>query len=536
MVTPMKRGLALFALFALALASARGGSIYDDIRGNDLPALRRKVELLGASLAAEPYLAYYFRNAKDFRQPMFDFLVERGADPNMPDAAGACPIHWAIKNFGAREVAALLDAGAIVGSSVSGKSLEIGDIHSDFLAGKGYGVIALSSRGSIWNSVALSVYYKKPEILSLLLDDLDPSASAWLWTAKDAPKDQLSLMELPFWKKQFDPDGVSGAAARCFAILWRKNMSLPEAQRIQLPSDYDGPLIAALEDDLPALKKSLAEDMADSVKYLPYAIVGGSLDCLDFLMRYNDLNARSFATAYDLDLVHGAPKDMAPLYAYAIINGDLEMLEWFGDRGADFNKAFRYDWRAPGGATMHGQSGALSAALRMGLGTDFAAYLISKGADPNAIEGTTPLLLAISDNDEDLASLLLDAGANPNARIVGKPVLCQAAMAASPAILKKCLEKKGNVALPDSFGWTALHYAVLAGDMEKIKLLVDAKASLSARTSGAQRWGPVDVPYGSTPADIARIVRKAANVDSQQRNFDEIIAYLSGLQKPSAKK
>jgi ankyrin repeat protein len=535
-VIPKKKGSAFFALAILSLASAWGGSIYDDIRGNDLPALSRKVELLGASLAVEPYLAYYFRNAKEIRKPMFDYLVEHGADPNMPDAAEVCPIHWAIKNFGAEEVAALLAAGASPNSSVRGKSLEIGDIHSDFLAGKGYGVLGLSARGSIWNPIALSVYYKKPEILSLFLDYLDPAASAWLWTAEDAPKDQLSLIELPFWKKQFDPDGVSAAAARCFAILWRKNASLPEAQRIQLPIDYGGALIATLEDDLPALKKYLAGDMEDSVKYLPYAIVGGSLDCLDFLMRYNDLNAQSFATAFDLDLVHGTPKDSVPLYAYAMMNGDFGMLQWFGDRGADFNKAFRYDWQAAGGATMHGQSGALSAAIRMNLGTDFAAYLLSKGADPNAAEGSTPLFLALSANDDDLASLLLDAGANPNARVVGKPVLSQAAMTASPAILKKCLDKKGNVALPDSYGWTALHYAVFAGDLEKIKILVDAKASLSARTSGAQRWGLVDVPYGSTPADVARIVRKSANADSQQRNFDKIIEFLAGLQKPTTKK
>ena len=531
----MKRGTALFALSLLFLPSIWCGSIYDDIRANDLPALQRKVELLGATLGDQPYLAFYFRNAKAIRQETLDYLIAHDADPNMPDSGGVYPIHWAIRNFGPLEVAALLQAGADPDKTVSGKSLEIGDLHSDFLAGKGYGVINMSSRGSIWNSIALSVYLKKPEILSLFIDGLDPTASAWLWTAKDAPKDQLSLIELPFWKKQFDPDGITGGAAGCFAVLWKKNMSLPEAQRAQLSPDYEGPLLATLEDDLPALKRFLASDMENSEKYLPYAIVGGALSCLDFLMKYNDLNAQSFAAAFDLDLVHGAPTDAAPLYSYALMDGDIEMLEWFGDRGADFNKSFRYDWRADGGAVMHGQSGALSAAIRENLGIDFISYLLSKGADPNAAEGSTPLLLALAGNREDLASVLLDAGAGPNARVGSKTVLLQAALTGSSEILGKCLAKKGNVALTDSYGWTALHYAVLSGDLGKIKLLVDAKASLAARTSGAQRWGLVDVPYGSTPLDVARIIRKSANGDSEQKKYDEIIEYLKSPQPPPKK-
>jgi ankyrin repeat protein len=536
MVISAKRGIASLALSALCLASGWGGTIYDDIRGNDLSALQRKVELLDMSLAEEPYLAFYFRNAKDFQEPFFDYLLEHGADPNMPDANGVYPIHWAIKNFGAREVAALLGKGADPDHAVSGKNLDIGDIHSDILAGKGYGRISLSSRGSIWNSIALSVYFQKPEVLSLFIDGLDPTASAWLWTGKDAPKDQLNLIELPFWNKMLSSEGVSGGAAHCFSILWKKNMSLPEEERIQLSPDYDGSLLATLEDDLPALKRDLAHDMENSVKYLPYAIVSGSLDCLDFLMKYNDLSAQSFVTAYDLDLVHGIPRETVPLYAYALMNGDIEMLSWFGDRGANFNKGFRYDWRIGGGALDHGQSGALSAAIRMDLGLEFIAYLLSKGADPNVDDGSTPLLLAISSNREELALLLLDAGADPNMRIARKTIIGQAAMTASPAILKKCLDKKGNVALSDSFGWTALHYAVLSGDLEKIKLLIDAKSNPAARTNSNQRYGTIDVPYGSTPLDLARIIRKSANSDSQQKRFDEIVDYLSALQKPPPKK
>jgi ankyrin repeat protein len=532
----MKRATAGFALSILFLSSIWGGSIYDDIRGNDFPALRRKVELLSLPLSEQPYVAFYFRNAKAFQKPILDYLVAHGADPNMPDAGGVYPLHYAIKNFGAQEVAALIEAGAAPDKTVSGKSLEIGDIHSDYLAGKGYGSITFSGRGSIWNPVSLSVYFQKPEVLSLFADILDPAASAWLWTAKDAPKDQLNLIELPFWNRKLGSDGVSGAAARCFAILWKKNMSYPAEQRAQLSLDYEGPLLATLEDDLPALKASLAADMEDSIKYLPYAIIGGSLDCLDFLMKYNDLNAQSFATAYDLNLVHGAPTESAPLYAYALMNGDLEMLAWFGDRGANFNKPFRYSWRTGAGIGDHGQSGALSAAIRMELGLDIVGYLLSKGADPNIADGSTPLQLAIAADRDELSSLLLDAGADPNARVSGRPVIGQAAMTASPAVLKKCLDKKGRPTLTDSFGWTALHYAAFSGDLEKVKLLVDAKAGLSARTSGAQRWGSVDVPYGATPEDIARIVRKTANSDSQQRNFDAIIEYFAGLRLPPTKK
>lgn len=532
----VKRGIAFLAILAFYFLPSWGGSIYDDMKNNDFAALRRKVELLDMSLADEPYLAFYLKTAQDFQEPIFEYLLEHGADPNLPDANGVRPIHWAIRNFGSREVAALLGKGASIDFTVNGKDINISDIYCGLLADKGYSSISLSSRGSIWTPIALSVYFQKPEILSLFVNDVDPAASAWLWTEKDARRDQLNLLELPFWNKRPSAKVLSGGAARCFSILWKKNISLPQEQQVQLSSDYDGSLLATLEDDLPALKQYLARDTENSVKYLPYAIVGGSLSCLGFLMEYNDLNGTSLVPAFDLDLVHGAPTDTVPLYAYALMNGDMEMLSWFGARGADFNKQFRYSLARSGGAPYRGQSGALSAAIRMDLGPDFISYLLSKGTDPNFADDSTPLFLALSSGREDIASLLLDAGADPNRRVGRKIAIGQAAMTGSPEILMKCLDKKGNVFLLDSFGWTALHYAVFSGQMEKIKLIVGAKANIWTRSTSEQWWDTIVIPRGSTALDIANILLKSANGDSRQRQFGEIVEYLSALQKPPTKK
>jgi ankyrin repeat protein len=536
MVVRGKRATVLAALSLLFLASTWGGSIYDDLMNNDFPALKRKVEMLGSTLSDEPYIAYYFRNAREFDKTLFDFLIEHGADPNRPDADGIYPLHWAIKNFGARESSALLGAGASAGNTVSGKNLGIGDLVNETLAKKGYPDINLSQRASIWNPIALSVYYQKPDVLALFADDLDPTASAWLWTEKEAPRDQLNLIELPFWKTRLSREGLSGGAARCFSILWKKNMELPPEQRIQMPADYESPLLSVLEDDLPALKRGLARDMDNSIKYLPYAVVCGSHECLDFLMKYNDLSAQSLVPSFDLDLVYGVLGETAPLYAYALMNGDMEMLAWFGDRGANFNKPFRYASRANGGSLNNSQSGALTAAIQMDLGLDFARYLLSKGADPNAADGSAPLLLAFASNDDELASLLLDAGADPNLRVARKSVIGQAALTASPAILRKCLEKKGSVTLTDSSGWAALHYAALSGDPEKVRILVEARANAQAATGSNQRMAGVDIPYGSTALEIARIMRRWVNADSQQKHYDEIVDYLSSISKPPAKR
>jgi len=170
------------------------------------------------------------------------------------------------------------------------------------------------------------------------------------------------------------------------------------------------------------------------------------------------------------------------------------------------------------------------------LGLDFISYLLSKGADPNIMDNTLPLFLALASNDDELASLLLNAGADPNVKVERKTMMGQAALTASLAVLQKCLDKKGSVNLSDSYGWTVLHYAVASGDVEKVKLIVDARANAQARTTGAQRWGGVNVPYGSTPLDLALIIRKSVNSDSQQKGFDAIVDYLSTLQKPPSKK
>jgi ankyrin repeat protein len=88
----------------------------------------------------------------------------------------------------------------------------------------------------------------------------------------------------------------------------------------------------------------------------------------------------------------------------------------------------------------------------------------------------------------------------------------------------------------DSYGWTALHYSVYSGQMEKIELLVGAKANIWIRSTAEQWWGTLVVPRGSTPLDIARIMQQSANNDSQQKQFGEIVEYLSALQKAPAKK
>jgi hypothetical protein len=108
----MKKLISLAAALLMAGAGLFAGSLYDDIKDNDLPALRRKVELLELPLDKEPYLAFYLKNASSFDPAMFDYLLEKGADPNLADAEGARPLHWAIWKFGAPEVKALLDKGA----------------------------------------------------------------------------------------------------------------------------------------------------------------------------------------------------------------------------------------------------------------------------------------------------------------------------------------------------------------------------------------------------------------------------------------
>src|SRR5258708_2393854 len=110
--------------------------------------------------------------------------------------------------------------------------------------------------------------------------------------------------------------------------------------------------------------------------------------------------------------------------------------------------------------------------------------LLEKGADSNAANKrkSTPLLWAL--HDEAKVRLLLDHGANINARTVdGRTAAYQAAsMANAVAVLRLLLDRGADPNAKTLIGMTPL-IAAARGNLEAMHLLIDRKADVNARNA-----------------------------------------------------
>jgi len=102
-------------------------------------------------------------------------------------------------------------------------------------------------------------------------------------------------------------------------------------------------------------------------------------------------------------------------------------------------------------------------------------------AESIAKGGSTPLLFAARSGDLESARLLIAAGANVNdAMPDGNSALVVAAYSGHPKLAALLLDKDA-VPSADGAGYTALHVAVLRGDLESVKALLAHGANPNAR-------------------------------------------------------
>jgi ankyrin repeat protein len=114
--------------------------------------------------------------------------------------------------------------------------------------------------------------------------------------------------------------------------------------------------------------------------------------------------------------------------------------------------------------------------------TDACARLLKNTmTDLNVVndEGNTPLTEAIMQRSEDIATLLLESGADPNAGDSVKPIHLVAGAALSPQFLRKLIAAGADVNMPDKKGMPPLFMTFdrYYNNQEITQILLDAGAS-----------------------------------------------------------
>jgi hypothetical protein len=116
-----------------------------------------------------------------------------------------------------------------------------------------------------------------------------------------------------------------------------------------------------------------------------------------------------------------------------------------------------------------------------------AEKLIRNGADVNQTNavGFPALSIAAGRGDEKMTKLLLDAGANVNARsaTLNDTALARGAQNGNGPTIRVLLAAGARVDDRDGSGWTPLFNAALNGDPEIVEALLSAGADVNARSS-----------------------------------------------------
>ncbi len=160
--------------------------------------------------------------------------------------------------------------------------------------------------------------------------------------------------------------------------------------------------------------------------------------------------------------------------------------------------------------------------------------LLKKNANVSAMNsiGYTPLMAAIKSGHEDVAKLLLKAGANPDPEVIitsdidvitSFTPLTLAASNELNGMVGELLKRKVDVNKPSGDGWTALKYAAKNGNVEIVKMLLKAEASVEIADNDG--WTPLMNAAGEGHAKVVTLLlNQGANPNCSTCNADPVEA------------
>ncbi|WP_372997782.1 ankyrin repeat domain-containing protein [Marinobacter sp.] len=177
-------------------------------------------------------------------------------------------------------------------------------------------------------------------------------------------------------------------------------------------------------------------------------------------------------------------KGWSPLHE-SVFNGSVELTRKLVDAGADLESRWN-EW-----TPLHYTANSLEHADRSN-DVELARILIKAGADINAqqSEGSTPLLLSVINDRQEVLDLLLDSGADlERANEVGNTPLIESVFLGNVSAAKKLIDAGANLEATQKQDWTALHYTANSpekgareNDLQLANLLIESGANIDART------------------------------------------------------
>ena len=440
--------------------------------------------LLVASAASAATVADAVR-AND-RQALQRLLAQK-ADVNALDGDGTTALHWAARNGDAQVVALLLKAGAKVavpnrfGVTPLQLAAENGSAAvTEALLGAGADANDKNREGE----TVLMMAARSGDVatVKLLL------AKGAVVDAREGWREQTALM----WAASENQAAVVQALVEAGAAINVKDKVMPPAPRARAGADT-------------AFQSAHSNFPKGGFTSLMYAARDGAL---------NAATALADAKA-DLD---AADPDGVTAMMLAVLNGHYEIAAMLVNKGANVNAVDRSGRGVLFHAVdMHTMEWLFSRPIAKPSGemdaVGFVKLALDKGANPNArmtgrpfalhhdsggnatlIEGSTPFMKAATTSDVVLMKMLLDKGADPNiktknnttalmaaAGLNWKDIAAIATEADSIEAVTICLDRGGDVNAVNDLGETAAHGAAQRGADKVMRFLYDRGAKLDAK-------------------------------------------------------
>ena len=119
--------------------------------------------------------------------------------------------------------------------------------------------------------------------------------------------------------------------------------------------------------------------------------------------------------------------------------------------------------------------------------------------------------------------------------VKGTPLLAYAAMNGDADVVQRLIARGADAEADNEEGWTALHYAAEAGNVEIVRTLLDARATVDARTT---RFGETPLMlacglfggggHGQSVACARLLIARGADVNARTKDGETALTFAAG--------